>query len=45
MGLEQMLLMQVSALQSWTKTVLRDSIFILIRIQNNVSKMVPLDTG
>lgn len=38
MGLKRMLLMQVSALQSWTKTVFRDSIFILIRSQNNGSK-------
>lgn len=33
---ELMPLMQVSALQNWTKTVLRDSIFILSRTQDKV---------
>jgi hypothetical protein len=36
-------LMQVSALQNWTKTVRRDSIFILSRIQDKVLKMACMD--
>lgn len=43
LGPKLMPLMQVSALQNWTKTVHRDSIFILSRIQDKVLKMACMD--